>query len=80
MAVGEGAALGVLAGEANGDPVLEQRRVGERLALAPVDPAVDDRLVTPVELLGELGVDREPGRNGEQLLVQRPQAGRPRPR
>ena len=80
VAVGERAALGVLAGEAHGDPVLEQGRVGERLALAPVDPALDDRLVAPLELLRELGVDREPGRHGQQLLVQDAAGGRPRPR
>ena len=40
VAVGERAALGVLAGEADRDAVLEQRGVGERLALAPVDPAL----------------------------------------
>ena len=40
VAVRERAALGVLAREADRDPVLEQRRERERLRLAPVDPAV----------------------------------------
>ena len=40
MAVGEGAALGVLAGEADVDAFGEQRAEGERLGLAEVDPAV----------------------------------------
>ena len=54
MAMGEGATLGVLPREADGNAVLEQRGVGERLALAPVDAALDDRLATPLELLREL--------------------------
>ena len=74
VAVSERAAFGVLARETNGNPILEQGGVGESLALAPVDPAVDDGLVTAVELLRELGIDREPGRNVQQLLVQSAQA------
>ena len=43
VAMGERAALGVLAGEPHRDPVLEQRGVGERLGLPPVDATVGDR-------------------------------------
>ena len=74
VAVGERAALGILAREAHGDAVLEQRGVGERLTLAPVYPAVDNGLAATVELLRELDVDREPWRHGQQLLVQGAQA------
>ena len=44
VAVGEGAALGVLAGEADVDALGQQRGEGERLGLAEVDPALLERL------------------------------------
>ena len=71
--MGEGATLGVLAGEPHRDTVFQKRRVRESLALAPVDAALRDRLVAALELLGQLRVDRERVRNGEELLVQHAQ-------
>ena len=70
----ERAALRVLTRESDRDPVLEQRREGERLRLAPVDAALLHRVVPTLQLAGELRVDREPGWHAEELLVQRPQA------
>ena len=43
VAVGERAALGVLPGEPDGDPLPQQRGEGERLGVAPVDPALVER-------------------------------------
>ncbi len=70
VSVGKGAALGVLPREANGNPVFEQGGVRECLTLTPVDPALVDPPAPTIELLRELGVDREPVRHGEQLLVE----------
>src|SRR5207245_1096923 len=70
VAVREGAALGILAAQPNGDPLDEQRGEGERLRLAPVDPALVERGAPPLELLGELRVDGEALRRAQQLLVQ----------
>ena len=55
-------------------PVLEQGRECERLRLAPVDAALLQRLAATLELPQQLGVHDEAVRDGEQLLVQRPQA------
>ena len=74
VAVRERPALGVLARETDRDAVLEERRERERLGLAPVDPSRLDRLAATLELPGELRVHGEPGRNLEQLLVERAQA------
>src|SRR5439155_25318085 len=71
MALRERAALGVLAGEADRDAVDEQRGEGERLGLAPVDPALGERGTAPLELAVELRVDREAVRHAKELLVQR---------
>ena len=70
MAVRERAALGVLAGEADRDPLDEQAREGERLGLAPVDPALVERAAPALELLRELRVDGEAVGHAQQLLVQ----------
>src|SRR4051812_26535735 len=74
MALREGAALDVLAREAHGDPVDEQRRVCERLGLAPIDAAVVEGPTAAVELPRELGVHGEVLRDAQQLLVERAQA------
>ena len=58
--VRERAALGVLAGEPDRDPLLEQRRERERLRLPPVDPALDERLATPLELRASFGLTVNP--------------------
>ena len=50
--VREGAALGVLAGEPHRRAIHQQRREGERLGVAPVDPAFSlQRVVTTLQLL-----------------------------
>ena len=54
--VRERAALRVLAGEPDRDPVDEERRERERLRLAPVDAALLERLATALELPHELRV------------------------
>ena len=52
VALGERAALGVLAGQPDRRALAQQRRVGERLGLRPVDPAVGaDGLAPALELL-----------------------------
>jgi hypothetical protein len=70
VAVGEGAALGVLAGEADVDAVGQQRAEGERLGLAEVDPALLDRLHPPRERAAQLAVDVEAVGGLQQLLVE----------
>ena len=67
VAVGEGAALGVLAGEADRDALDEQARERERLGLAPVDAAGVERLDPPLEHLHELRVDGEALRHVDEL-------------
>ena len=68
----EGAALGVLAGQPQRDPLGQQRREGQRLGVGPVDAGVlgTERLATLGELAGQLAVDVEALGNGEQLLVE----------
>ena len=73
VAVRERAALGVLAGEPDRDPVDEQRRHRERFRLAPVDAALVERVAAPLELLHQLRVRLEAFRDAQQLLVQRAQ-------
>ena len=85
VAVREGAALGVLPGEPDRDPLAQERAVRERLGLAPVDPALVERLDAPLELPRELRVDGEAVRHPQQLGVELAQArgrdpGRRRPR
>ena len=70
MAVGEGAALGVLAGEADVDALGQQRGEGERLGVAELDPALLQRLDPLAERFAQLAVDREALRHLEQRLVQ----------
>ena len=70
MAVGEGAALGVLAGEADVDALGQQRGEGERLGVAEVDAALLDRLEAAGERAAQLAVDREALRHLQQRLVQ----------
>ena len=74
VTVREGAALGVLACQPDGNAFHEERRERERLGLSPVDSpgrirAGHRRHAAP-ELAGELRMDREALRDGEQLLVQ----------
>ena len=71
VAMGERAALGVLAGQPDGGALEQQAREGERLGLTPVDPALlAERLSASFELAGELRVDLEPVGHGEELLVE----------
>ncbi len=58
VAVGEGAALGVLAGEADVDALGQQRGEGQRLGVAEVDAAVGQRVEPLGERLAQLAVDR----------------------
>ncbi len=80
VAVREGPALRVLTGEPDRDPLLEQRGECERLGLAPVDPALGDRLAAPLELLGELRIHLEAFGNEQQLVVQLDAGAPPAPR
>ena len=71
VALAEGAALGVLAGEADRRALDEQRREGERLGVRPVDAALGaDGLAPALELAQQLGMDREALGHREQLLVE----------
>ena len=74
VAVRERASLRVLPREADRDTLLEERREGERLGLAPVDPAFPERLTPPLELARELRVHLEAVGHAEQLLVEGAQA------
>ena len=67
VAMVEGAALGVLAGEANGGTGFEERGVGEELGHAVVDGLVAGaHLYALLEELGDFGMDVEAfGRGGE---------------
>ena len=70
----------VLAGEPDRDAVDEQRRVGERLGVPPVDAALVDRGAAALELARELRVDGEVVGRAQQLLVQLGELARRRPR
>ena len=59
VALREGAALGVLARQADRHALHEQRAEGRQLGEAPVDAAVDGHLGAALEQGRELGVDRE---------------------
>ena len=75
VALGERAALDVLAGQAHRRALGQQRRVGEALGLRPVDAALGaDGLAPALELLDELGVHGEAVGDRQQLLVERLQA------
>ena len=69
----EGPALRVLPREPYRDALLEQRCERQSLRLAPVDPSLGEGLASSLELLRKLGVHLEPGRDLQQLLVQRAQ-------
>ena len=62
----------VLAGQPDRRAFIEQRCEGEELRVAPVDPrlVVAEGIGTPLELLAELGVDREPVRHGGDRRVE----------
>ena len=69
MAVAEGAATGVLAGDADVGALEEQRAVGHRLGERPVDLAVGPQLVARLELLEQLRVHVEGVGEGRQRGV-----------
>ena len=73
MTVREGAALGVLPGEADVGALGQQRGEGERLGVAVLDRPLVEQLDPPHQRLAQLAVDREALGNLEQLLVQRAQ-------
>jgi hypothetical protein len=67
VALAEGAALGVLAGQADRRALGQQRRERERLGVRPVDAGAGGRrrrarIAAALELFDELGVHGEPGR------------------
>ena len=70
VAVGEGAALGVLAGQADMRALGQQRGVGERLGVAELDQAAFGDLEPLFEGLAQLAVDREAVGNLDQLRVE----------
>ena len=70
VALGKRAALRILAGQPHGDPVDEQRGVGERFSLTPVDATFGDRSAAPLELARELRVNGEVVGRAQQLVVQ----------
>ena len=59
VAVAEGAAPGVLAGQAHVDALVHERADGQRLGQRPVDLAAGHELVALDELAFELRVDHE---------------------
>src|SRR5687767_12067115 len=72
VAMGKRPALTILPREPDRRAVSEQRRERERLGMPPVDSAgFTHRVPTPLELLREARVGREPGWPREQLFVQR---------
>jgi hypothetical protein len=72
MALRERAALGVLAGETDGDALDEEAGERERLGLAPVDESIGrlEGRSASLELPCELGMHGEPVRSREQLAVE----------
>ena len=77
VALAEGAALGVLSGEAQRDALGQQRGKGERLGVRPVDVrrgALGERVATAIELFDELGMHREAIGHPQQLIAQLAQA------
>lgn len=69
MALHEGAAAGVLAGEPYGDAFHDERTEGRKLAEAPVDAALTGHLLTLLQELLELGVHGEALRNVQMGLA-----------
>src|SRR5439155_20008715 len=70
VAVREGAALGVLAGETDRDALDQQACERERFGLAPVDAALLEGLRAPIELLLQLRMDRELFGHGDERPVE----------
>ena len=74
VALAEGTALGILAGESDRRPLGQQRRVRQRLGVRPVDsPRGDQPVAPPLELFLQLRVHCEAVRHREQLRVQLPE-------
>ena len=73
VAVGERAALGVLAGEPDVRALGQQRGEGEALGVAELDPALVEHVEALEQRLAQLAVDREAVGDLQQLLVERPQ-------
>src|SRR6266496_4876763 len=69
-AVREGAALRVLAGEADREGLRKQAAERERLGVAPIDGGRIEAGDPTFELLGELRMDREAFGHAQELLVQ----------
>jgi len=69
MAVREGAALGVLAGEPDVHVLGEQRGKRQRFRVTELDPALLERLAALAKRLAKLAVDSEAVGNSKQLLV-----------
>src|SRR5207244_7840970 len=77
VALAEGAALGVLAREADRRAFGQKRGERERLRVRPVDAtSLVEALAPPLELFDELGVDREPLGNAQEFPAQLPQPRR----
>src|SRR5262245_51291238 len=70
MPVRERAALGVLPGEADRDPLDEQASERERFRLSPVDAALVEGFDSPLEHLHELRIDRESFRDADELVLE----------
>ena len=66
----ERAPLGVLPGQPDRNPVLEQGGERERLGVAPVDPAFAEALAPALELARELRVHLELVRHLQQLIAE----------
>ena len=71
MPLAEGAALGVLARQADGRALHQQRSERERFGVRPFDPlARRERVAPALELLQQFGMHGEAVRNSEQLVVE----------
>ena len=70
MTLAERAALGVLSGEPDRRPLDQERGERECLGVRPLDRALRQGAAAALELFLELGIDAEPRRYDEQLLVQ----------
>ena len=71
MPLTEGAALGVLPGQADRCSLDQQRGERQRLRVCPLDAVFGhEHVTTPLELLLQLGMHREALRHREQLLVE----------
>ncbi len=71
MALAEGAALGVLARQADRRALHEQRRKGECFGVRPFDAILRrERVAAALQLLEQLGMHDEAVGNGQQLGIQ----------